>query len=86
MIGLITRIIYFVKDMEKATAFYRDKLGLTVVEDPQLSPSEWVEFDADPCRLALHKAFETLDPRLKDLTLAEEFKADGKRPCTEQQE
>jgi len=58
MIGLITRIIYFVKDMEKATAFYRDKLGLTVGEDPQLSPSEWVEFDADPCRLALHKAFD----------------------------
>lgn len=58
MIVLMTRIIYFVKDMEKTTAFYRDTLGLTVVEDPHLSPSEWVEFDASPCRLALHKTFD----------------------------
>ena len=47
----IRRITLFTSDMGKMTSFYRDVLGLKLVED---TPG-WKQFDAGTCRLALHK-------------------------------
>ena len=44
-------ITLFTSDMEKMAAFYRDVLGLKLIED---TPG-WKQFDAGTCRLALHK-------------------------------
>jgi|AraplaMF_Col_mMF_1032025.scaffolds.fasta_scaffold00126_6 catechol 2,3-dioxygenase-like lactoylglutathione lyase family enzyme len=44
-------ITIFTSDMEKMAAFYRDVIGLKLVED---LPG-WKLFDAGGCRLALHK-------------------------------
>lgn len=46
----LAHVILFAKDMAKLTAFYRDTLGLTVVEE---SPT-WVVLDAGGTQLALH--------------------------------
>lgn len=51
----MTRIIYFTNKMKLMTAFYRDTLGLDSIEDPKNSPSEFIEFDAGACTIALHK-------------------------------
>jgi len=51
----INRIIYFTNKMKLMTAFYRDTLGLSPIEDPVNSPSEFLEFDAGTCKIALHK-------------------------------
>ncbi|MDA0841678.1 MAG: VOC family protein [Planctomycetota bacterium] len=56
MIGNMARIILFVKDMPKVTAFYRDTLGLRPIESKSYSPDEWIEFEAGGCNIALHKA------------------------------
>lgn len=45
-------VISFVDDVEGATAFYRDTLGLS----PRLQTPDWVEFDTGPTILALHRA------------------------------
>ena len=47
----IRGITLFTSDMAKMTAFYRDVLGLKLIED---TPG-WKQFDAGTCRLALHK-------------------------------
>ena len=47
----IKRVILFVEDMTKLTAFYEEKLGLKVV----LRTPDFVDFDAGGCHLALHK-------------------------------
>ena len=47
----IVGITLFTSEMEKMAAFYRDVLGLKLVED---TPG-WKRFDAGNCRLALHK-------------------------------
>jgi catechol 2,3-dioxygenase-like lactoylglutathione lyase family enzyme len=47
----IRGITIFTSDMEKMAAFYRDVLGLKLIED---TPG-WKQFDAGACRLALHK-------------------------------
>jgi len=39
--------------MERAVAFYRDVLGLSLL---RRDGNEWAEFDAGPVRLALHGA------------------------------
>ena len=52
------RIILFVNDMAKMTAFYRDVLGLTPLAAPNHLPTDWLEFDAGAARIALHKAFD----------------------------
>lgn len=43
----------FAKDMARMTAFYRDGIGLDLVEDR--SNEWWTEFQAGPALLALHK-------------------------------
>jgi catechol 2,3-dioxygenase-like lactoylglutathione lyase family enzyme len=47
-----TYAIKFVADMDKATAFYRDTLGLTV----KFASPFWSEFDTGDVTLALHPA------------------------------
>jgi catechol 2,3-dioxygenase-like lactoylglutathione lyase family enzyme len=42
----------FVKDLDRMTAFYRDVLGLQVVDDTRLE--NWVEFRGDGPRFSLH--------------------------------
>lgn len=46
----IRGITLFTGDMAKMVAFYRDVLGLKLVEDTK----GWKMFDAGNCRLALH--------------------------------
>jgi predicted enzyme related to lactoylglutathione lyase len=52
MIGKITTIILFVKDVPGVAEFYRDILGFKVIDiiDP-----EWTEIDCGSCRIGLHK-------------------------------
>ena len=47
----IRGITLFTSEMEKMAAFYRDVIGLKLIED---TPG-WKQFDAGNCRLALHK-------------------------------
>jgi catechol 2,3-dioxygenase-like lactoylglutathione lyase family enzyme len=53
----LEEVILYVENMNGQVAFYRDVLGLPVVE-PQNAESfdqvYWVELAAGPCRLALH--------------------------------
>jgi len=46
----LKRVILFTKAMEAMTAFYRDVIGLPVMS----REIGWIEFDAGPCRIALH--------------------------------
>ncbi|MBC6439485.1 MAG: VOC family protein [Rhodospirillales bacterium] len=45
------RIVLFVRDMEKAAAFYGDVLGLEELSGPG---KDWREFDAGGSNIALH--------------------------------
>ncbi len=47
----ISGITIFTGNMEKMAAFYRDVIGLKLIED---TPG-WKMFDAGKCRLALHR-------------------------------
>ena len=51
----IFRIIYFTNKMKTMTAFYRDIIGLSPINDPEGDPSNFLEFDAGACTIALHK-------------------------------
>jgi predicted enzyme related to lactoylglutathione lyase len=53
MIGSMNRVILFVNDVPKCTAFYRDVLGL---QQTGYADEGWVPFDAGGCLLTLHKA------------------------------
>ncbi len=44
------RIVLFTKDMPRMVSFYRDVLGLRLVNDEK----GWKEFDANGCVIALH--------------------------------
>ena len=53
----ICYVIVFVRDMQKAIAFYRDRVGLPLrAEGPQ-----WTEFDLRGTTLALHPMVTTKD-------------------------
>ncbi|MDJ0935443.1 MAG: hypothetical protein QNI93_08600 [Kiloniellales bacterium] len=47
----LKRIVLFVADLEKQAAYYRDGLGLPVLEERE----GWIEFDAGGCSIALHR-------------------------------
>ncbi len=47
-------VIKFVADMDKAIAFHRDSLGLTLL----FATPEWTEFDTGATTLVLHPASE----------------------------
>ena len=63
MAARLTRIILYVQDVERLAAFYRDALGLAVVEQ---IPGEWAVLKAGACELALHrvgKPYRVADPQ-----------------------
>lgn len=49
----LKRVTLYVQDIERQTVFYRDVLGLPMVNSPD-DPSQFVEFEAGGCRIALH--------------------------------
>ena len=61
MIAKLARIIIFTSNMEKMTAFYGGVLGLKSKIDPKYPASEWIEFEAGGCWIALHKAGPGID-------------------------
>ena len=57
MSGLkLQRVIIFTDKMSELTKFYSEQLGLTSHVDPEYAASDWIEFDAGPTRISLHKA------------------------------
>ena len=46
------RVILFTRQLAAMRDFYRDVVGLTIVEEDD----GWIDFDAGGCRLALHAA------------------------------
>ena len=61
MIGRLARVILFTSNMAKMTEFYGDALGLKSKLDPKYDASEWIEFEAGGCCIALHKAGRGID-------------------------
>jgi catechol-2,3-dioxygenase len=58
----LTRIILYVQDVSRLKDFYRDMLGLAVVEE---IAGEWAVLKAGACELALHrvgKPYRVADP------------------------
>lgn len=56
----IDHVYYWTRDMDRAVAFYRDVLGLSL---GHRAGDEWAEFEAGGVRLALHRTEEpTLPP------------------------
>jgi predicted enzyme related to lactoylglutathione lyase len=53
MIGPLDRIYYWTRDLDEAVAFYRDVVGLELVDR---RGDGWAEFEAGPVRFALHGA------------------------------
>ena len=51
----INRIIYFTNKMKVMADFYRNVIGLKPIEDAEFPSTEWIEFDAGACTIALHK-------------------------------
>jgi len=59
----LRRVILFTGNLEAMAAFYGGVLGLAVVS----REDGWIEYDAGPCRIALHKgksALGTKPPKL----------------------
>ncbi len=48
----LNRIILYVQDVGRLTRFYRDILGLPIVQEIE---DEWTVFRPGPCELALHR-------------------------------
>ena len=62
MDAALTRVILYVQDVGRLVAFYRDVLGLSVVEEIE---GEWAVLKAGACEIALHrvgKAYRVADP------------------------
>jgi predicted enzyme related to lactoylglutathione lyase len=54
----LVEVVVYTQDMERATAFYRDTLGL----GPDFESEHWTTFRTGACTLALHAGSETPDP------------------------
>ena len=52
MTPVLTRIILYVQNVERLTHFYRDILGLPIVQEIK---GEWAVFRPGACELALHR-------------------------------
>jgi len=52
----LDHVYYWTRDMDRAVAFYRDVLGLSVT---RRDGDSWAELDAGAVRLALHGVVET---------------------------
>lgn len=46
----LTEVVVYVRDMERATRFFRDVLGLEL----RFESADWTTFDTGACALALH--------------------------------
>ena len=53
MVGRLDLVFYWVRDLDRSVAFYRDVLGLPVLK---VEAGRWAEFDAAGRRFALHAA------------------------------
>jgi predicted enzyme related to lactoylglutathione lyase len=60
MFAPITRVILYVKNVEKAAEFYQRVFELKIVGPPEKG---WIELGAGGCNLALHQAAKTADFR-----------------------
>lgn len=54
----LVEVVVYTQDMERATAFYRDTLGL----EPEYESEHWTTFRTGACTLALHAGSEAPDP------------------------
>jgi catechol 2,3-dioxygenase-like lactoylglutathione lyase family enzyme len=54
----LVEVVVYTRDMERATAFYRDTLGL----EPDFESEHWTTFRTGACTLALHAGAEAPDP------------------------
>jgi catechol 2,3-dioxygenase-like lactoylglutathione lyase family enzyme len=51
-------VVFYTRDMARATSFYRDVLGL----DPVFESPHWTTFSTGACTFALHAGSEAPDP------------------------
>jgi catechol 2,3-dioxygenase-like lactoylglutathione lyase family enzyme len=54
----LVEVVVYTQDMARATAFYRDTLGL----EPTFESEHWTTFSTGACTLALHAGTEPPDP------------------------
>jgi len=54
----LVEVVVYTQDMARATAFYRDTLGL----EPDFESEHWTTFRTGACTLALHAGTEAPDP------------------------
>jgi predicted enzyme related to lactoylglutathione lyase len=54
----LVEVVVYTEDMARATAFYRDVLGL----EPDFESPHWTTFRTGACMLALHAGSEAPDP------------------------
>ena len=54
----LVEVVVYTRDMERATAFYRDVLGL----EPDFESEHWTTFRTGACTLALHAGSQPPDP------------------------
>ena len=54
----LVEVVVYTQDMARATAFYRDTLGL----EPDFESAHWTTFRTGACTLALHLGSEVPDP------------------------
>ena len=60
MFAPITRIVLYVKNVDKVAEFYRRVFELKIIGTPEKG---WIEFDAGGCNIALHQAAKTANFR-----------------------
>jgi catechol 2,3-dioxygenase-like lactoylglutathione lyase family enzyme len=54
----LREVVVYTRDVERATAFYRDVLGL----EPDFESEQWTTFRTGACTFALHAGSEAPDP------------------------
>jgi catechol 2,3-dioxygenase-like lactoylglutathione lyase family enzyme len=66
----LVEVIVYTQDMERASAFYRDVLGL----EPDFESSHWTTFRTGACTFALHAGSAAPDPtfEVQDVVAARE--------------
>ena len=66
----LVEVVVYTRDMARATAFYRDTLGL----EPTYESEHWTTFRTGACTLALHAGTDAPDPTflVEDLDSARE--------------
>lgn len=57
----LVEVVVYTRDMARASAFYRDVLGL----EPDFESEHWTTFRTGACTFALHAGTEAPDPTFK---------------------